>query len=112
MIELSHAIALPLVLTKHPEPRTLTRQNKVYLKMKRFVVFSGTQMASHKTLSGESLLIILQFISPFSINLSSLYHCTSCKVQLYQRSPPFNLYLKMNHTIQAEIDMCKPSRAH
>lgn len=72
MIELGHAIALPLVLTKHPEPRTLTRQNKVCLKMTRFVVFSGTQMAPHKILSGESLLNMLQFISPLSTNLSSL----------------------------------------
>lgn len=45
---LTWLLFLQEVLTKHPEPRTLARQKGVCLKMKRFMVFSGTQVAPHK----------------------------------------------------------------
>lgn len=39
MLELGHGIALPLVLTEHPEARTLAKQKGVCFKMNGFVVF-------------------------------------------------------------------------
>lgn len=47
MLELGHEIALPLVLTEHPEARMLTRQKGVSFKMNGFVVFLNP-MAPHK----------------------------------------------------------------
>ena len=112
MLELGHAIALPLVLTKHPEPRTLTRQKSVCLKMKRFVVFSWTQMAPHKThfLSRLNSLVKASWMycGPYLHSVSSCLLCItvpqlpSCKGKLYQHSPPFNLCLGMDHAIHAE----------
>lgn len=77
------AIPLPLVLIKHPEPRILTRQKGVWLKMKRFVVFNWTQMAPDNiNFSRLNSLMkaswnVLQSVPPFSVKMSSLHHCTS-----------------------------------
>lgn len=77
MLELGHAIALPLVLTEHPEARTLRRQKGVCFKMNGFVVFLNP-MAPHKmcflpTLNtGESLLNAVLSIPPSSMDLPSL----------------------------------------
>lgn len=114
--------ALPLVLTKHPETRTLARQEEVWLKKKLFVVFSSTQVTPRRIyfLSRPNSLVKASWIC-CGLYLHSVSRCPlcitvpqipSCKGKLYQHSPPFSLSLGMNHAIHAEIDLCKSSRAH
>jgi len=90
--------------------------------MKRFTVFSGTQMALRKMdfLPRLNPLVKASCMccSPYPHSVSSCLLCItvsqlrSCKGKLYQHRPPFKLCLRADHAIHAETDLCKLSRAH